>query len=36
MSATPLVGFKRLQFNIAIHSVDKIDLMKEILISAYN
>jgi hypothetical protein len=29
MTATPLVGFKRLQFNIAVHAIDKIDLMKE-------
>lgn len=30
LTATPLVGYKRLQFNIAVHPIDKIDLMKEI------
>jgi hypothetical protein len=30
LTATPLVGYKRLQFNIAIHAIDKMDLMKDI------
>lgn len=30
LTSTPLVGYKRLQFNIDVHPIDKIDLMKEI------
>nr|AMA98191.1 chemosensory protein [Blattella germanica]WPE03555.1 sensory neuron membrane protein 1d [Blattella germanica] len=30
LTSTPLVAYKRLQFNIAIHKIDKIDLMKDI------
>ncbi|KAJ9589995.1 hypothetical protein L9F63_016887, partial [Diploptera punctata] len=30
LTATPLVAYKRLQFNVPIHPIDKIDLMKEV------